>query len=142
MLAAPISGQHSLSDLPTIRKERELRLSPSSAIHFVRLILILLLFVASGWAQTLTGTASNGTTNKPAVGDQIILIKLASGMEEVGHTMTDAQGKFSFKLDDTSTPYLVRAIHQEVTYHRMAPPGTTSVDLQVFDAAKKVEGIS
>lgn len=119
-----------------------MRLSPSSAIHFVRLILILLLFVASGWAQTLTGTASNGTTNKPAVGDQIILIKLASGMEEVGHTMTDAQGKFSFKLDDTSTPYLVRAIHQEVTYHRMAPPGTTSVDLQVFDAAKRVEGIS
>jgi hypothetical protein len=96
----------------------------------------------SAWAQTLSGTATNGTTNKPAAGDQIILIKLSSGMEEVGHTKTDAQGKFNFKLDDPGSPYLIRAIHQDVTYHRMAPPGTTSVDLQVFDASKKVEGIT
>ena len=33
-------------------------------------------------------------------------------------------------------------IHQGVTYHRMAPPGTTSVEVQVYDVAKKVEGIS
>ncbi len=114
-----------------------MRLSPKVAIS------TLILFIGvSAFAQTLTGTATNGTTNKPAAGDQIILIKLSSGMEEVGHTKTDAEGKFSFKLDDTGSPYLIRAIHQDVTYHRMAPPGTTSVDLQVFDAAKKVEGIT
>ena len=32
-------------------------------------------------------------------------------------------------------------IHQEVTYHRMAPPGTTSVEVEVYDVGKKVEGI-
>src|SRR5207248_7405068 len=37
---------------------------------------------------------------------------------------------------------LVRAIHQGVTYHKMAPPGTTSVDLEVFDVSKKLAGIS
>jgi hypothetical protein len=36
---------------------------------------------------------------------------------------------------------LVRVVHQEVTYHRMAPPGTTSVEVEVFDVSKKVEGI-
>ena len=33
-------------------------------------------------AQTLTGTVKNGTTNKPAAGDDVVLIKLAQGMEE------------------------------------------------------------
>ena len=63
-------------------------------------------------------------------------------MDEAGRTKTDANGKFSFKLDDAQAPHLVRAIHQEVTYHRMAPPGTTSVELEVFDVAKKVDGIT
>ncbi len=62
-------------------------------------------------------------------------------MEESGRTKTDAQGKFSFKLDDAQSPHLVRAIHQDVTYHHMAPPGTTSVELEVYDVAKKVDGI-
>ena len=93
-------------------------------------------------AQTLTGTVKNATTGKPAAGDEIILLKLGQGMEEAGRTKTDAKGQFSFKIDDTPAPHLVRAIHQNVTYHRMAPPGTTSVALEVYDVAKKVEGIT
>ena len=116
-----------------------MRLSPKFTITIPILAILL---CASAWAQTLTGTVTNGTTNKPAAGDEVILIKLASGMEEVGHTKANAQGKFSFKVDDNASPHLIRAIHQEVTYHRMAPPGTTSADLQVFDVAKKLEGIS
>src|SRR6202043_1004167 len=61
--------------------------------------------------------------------------------EEAGRTKADTKGNFTFKLDDPQTPHLVRAIHQEVTYHRMAPPGTTSVEVEVFDVGKKVEGI-
>ncbi len=63
-------------------------------------------------------------------------------MEEAGRTKTDAKGHFSFKLDNAQGPHLVRVIHQEVTYHRMAPPGTTSVEVEVYDVGKKVEGIS
>jgi hypothetical protein len=93
-------------------------------------------------AQTLTGTVKNATTNKPAAGDEVILLKLAQGMEEAGRTKTDAKGQFTFKLDDAQSPHLIRAIHQDVTYHRMAPPGTTSVELQVYDVAKKIDGIA
>ena len=69
------------------------------------------------------------------------MFKLGQGMEESGRTKTDAKGQFSFKLDDAQAPHLVRAIHQDVTYHRMAPPGTTSVAIEVYDVAKKVDGI-
>ena len=92
------------------------------------------------WCRTLTGKITNGTTGKPSGGDQVILIKLGAGMEEVGHTKTDAQGQFSFTLAEQG-PYLVRAIHQEVTYHKPALPGSDSVDMQVYDVGPKVEGV-
>ncbi len=102
---------------------------------------IILLLSSLVSAQTLTGTVKNATTGKPSAGDEIVLLKLGQGMEESGRTKTDSNGKFSFKLDDAQSPHLVRAIHQDVTYHRMAPPGTTSVELEVYDSAKKLEGI-
>ncbi len=102
---------------------------------------ITILFSSLAAAQTLTGTVKNSTTGKPAAGDDVVLLKLAQGMEEAGRTKTDAKGQFSFKLDDAQSPHLVRAIHQDVTYHRMAPPGTTSVELEVYDVGKKIDGI-
>ncbi len=105
------------------------------------LSLALLLLTSLAAAQTLTGTVKNSTTNKPAAGDEVILLKLGRGMEEVGRTKADSKGNFTFKLDDAQTPHLIRAIHQDVTYHRMAPPGTTSVDVEVYDVGKKIEGI-
>jgi hypothetical protein len=36
----------------------------------------------------------------------------------------------------------VRVTHQDVTYHTPAPPGTTSVDIKVYDVATKLDGIS
>jgi hypothetical protein len=105
-------------------------------------ITLTLLLTAFASAQTLTGTVKNATTGKPSVGDDVVLLKLGEGMEEAGRTKTDAKGHFSFKLDDAHAPHLIRAIHQEVTYHRMAPPGTTSVEMEVYDAAKVIDGIS
>ena len=92
-------------------------------------------------AQTLDGTLKNGTTGKPAAGDEVVLIKLAQGMEEAARTKADASGHFSFKLPDAG-PHLIRAIHQDVTYHRMAPPGASSVEVEVYDVSKKVDGVS
>ncbi len=100
-----------------------------------------LLLTSFASAQTLTGTVKNATTGKPAAGDEVVLLSLGQGMEEAGRTKTDAKGNFSFKLDNAQGPHLVRAIHQGVTYHRMAPPGTTSVEVEVNDVAKQVEGI-
>jgi len=63
-------------------------------------------------------------------------------MEEAGHTQTDASGRFSLAVEDESQPHLIRVIHQNVTYHKTVPPGTTSVDIEVFDVAKKVSGVA
>ena len=104
-------------------------------------VLCILLLASFAAAQTLTGTLKDATTGKPSVGDEVVLLKLGQGMEEAGRTKSDARGQFSFKLEDAQSPHLVRAIHDDVTYHRMAPPGTTSVDVDVYDVAKKVDGI-
>jgi hypothetical protein len=95
---------------------------------------------ASG--QNLSGTVKNGTTGKPAVGDDVILLNLAQGMEEAARTKTDANGKFTFNAPPDGNPHLIRIVHQGVTYHKMAPPGTTSVQADVYDVAKKIEGLT
>lgn len=106
-----------------------------------KLSVVVLVFSSALSAQSLNGTITNGTTGKPASGDEVVLITLASGMQEAGRTKADSNGKFSFELKDAGGPHLIRAIHQGVTYHRMAPPGTSSVELQVYDSAKKVDGL-
>jgi len=106
------------------------------------LAVIFSLALTSAAAQTLSGTVTNGTTGKPAVGDEVILINLANGMDVAGNTKADSNGKFSFKLTGEAGPHLIRAVHQGVTYHQMAPPGTNSVDVQVYDVATKVTGLS
>src|SRR5579864_5507208 len=111
----------------------------AARLWLILLIVILLSALAS--AQTLTGTVKNATTGKPGAGDEVVLLSLGQGMEEAGRTRSDAKGNFSFKLDNAQGPHLVRVIHQDVTYHRMAPPGTTSVAVEVYDVGKKVEGI-
>ncbi len=54
-------------------------------------------------AQNITGTVTNGTTGKPAGGDEVTLLSLSQGMQEVGSTKTDAQGKFSCRLPPKPT---------------------------------------
>jgi hypothetical protein len=115
--------------------------SPSQIVRRSSIIALAFVLSSLAAAQTLTGTVKNSTTGTPSAGDDVVMFKLGQGMEEAGRTKTDAKGQFSFKLDDAQAPHLVRAIHQDVTYHRMAPPGTTSVDVEVFDVAKKVDGI-
>jgi hypothetical protein len=133
-------GRHSRLREEFSPRSRFFRLQAAARKALLATTAVLLLTTLAA-AQTLTGTVKNATTGKPAVGDDVVLLKLGQGMEEGGRTKTDANGHFSFKLDDAQAPHLIRAIHQDVTYHRMAPPGTTSVELEVYDVGKKVEGI-
>ncbi len=105
------------------------------------LIISVFALALTAAAQTLTGTVTNGTTNKPAAGDEVILINLANGMDVAGSTKVDSNGKFSFKVT-VPGPHLIRAVHQGVTYHQMAPPGVNTADVQVYDVATKVAGLS
>jgi hypothetical protein len=106
------------------------------------LLAAILLLALAGAAQTLSGTVTNGTTNKPAVGDEVVLINLTTSMEIAANTKADSNGKFSFKLTGAAGPHLIRAVHQGVTYHQMAPPGVSSVEVNVYDVATKVTGLS
>ncbi len=92
-------------------------------------------------AETLTGTVKNGTTGKPSAGDDVVLLQLSQGMQEAARTKTDAAGKFSFTYTADGGPHLVRVNHQNVNYFKMAPPGVSSADVEVFNAAEKVSGI-
>jgi hypothetical protein len=107
----------------------------------IRAIIIFIFAFSLAAFADISGTVTNKTTGKPASGDQVTLLKLTGDMLEVGQAKTDAQGKFSIKADDTAAAYLIRVSHRNVNYHRQAPPGTTSVEVEVFDAAENVEGI-
>jgi len=111
-------------------------------VRILALFLLICALPAVAGADTLSGTITNGTTQKPAAGDEVILIKLGEGMEEAARVKTDSHGKFSFKLEDSGGPHLIRVEHQGVTYNQMAPPGTPSVNLDVYDVSKKLAGIS
>src|SRR2546421_5800756 len=98
-----------------------LKLTPSPVSKF---IFAFFLLAATASAATISGTVNNGTTGKPAAGDDVILIKLQQSMQEEARTKTDSQGRYSLSTGDDSIPHLVRVMHQKVMYHQPAPPGT------------------
>jgi len=115
---------------------------PLRNLIFVGVLALLATFAS---AETLTGTVTNGTTGKPAAGDQVVLLNLSQGMNEAARTKTDAQGRFSFKVEDSGGPHLVRVSHEGVNYFPAGGPimpGSGSTEVQVYDAAKKLEGVS
>jgi hypothetical protein len=91
-------------------------------------------------AASVTGTVTNMTTNKPAAGDVVTLLEPMSGMSEVGHATTNAQGRYTLNLPG-QVPYLVRVTHQGAEYFIAAPQGGGTGDISVYDVAAKVEGI-
>ncbi len=92
-------------------------------------------------AATVSGTVTDKTTNKPAAGDVVTLLEPMSGMSEVGHATTNAQGKYSLDLPG-QVPYLVRVTHQGAEYFIAAPQGGGTGDISVYDVAAKVGGIT
>ncbi len=97
-------------------------------------------------AQNITGTVTNATTGKPSAGDEVTLLSLSQGMQEVGSTKSDAQGRFSLPAPaGDRAPHMVRVTHEGVNYFPQGGPlmpGTTTAELTVYDSAKKVDGLS
>ena len=103
--------------------------------------LFSLVISAGAFAAQITGTVTNATTNKPSSGDEVTLLTLSNGMEESGTTRTDSQGHYTLNVPDENAQHLVRVARQSVHYFQAAPPGTTTVDITVYDAATQVEGL-
>ena len=107
-----------------------------------RTIFATLTLFSVAFAAEITGTVNNKTTGKPAAGDDVTLLKLTGGMLEAARTKTDSAGRFTLQFpDDPNTAHLVRVNHQNVNYHRPAPPGTMSVEIDVYDASENVNGV-
>jgi len=112
-------------------------------VLFIRRILslALLLTLPAFAASEITGVVTNKTTNKPAAGDDVVLIRLQQGMQESTRTKTDSHGRFTLAVPDEGI-HLVRVTHEKANYFRPAPPGTQSVELSVYNVAAKVKGVS
>jgi hypothetical protein len=111
-------------------------------------LILFALCLAAGTAaagQNITGTVTNGTTGKPAAGEEVTLLALSQGMQEIGSTKTDAQGRFTFPAPKDQGPHMVRVTHQGVGYFPQGGPlmpGSTAAELTIYDSAKKIDGLS
>ena len=117
-------------------------LKTTFAAPALRCIISVLTLAATTVAADLTGSVSNKTSNKPSAGDDVVILKLSQGMQEAGRTKTDAKGNFTLPVPDDGGQHLVRVTHQGVNYFKPAPMGTTSVEVEVYDAGKQVQGVA
>ena len=111
----------------------------------ISVVVAMMLVAALASAATLTGTVKNMTTGKPSAGDEVALLALSQGMSEQAKTKTDANGAFTFDIGDGNTPHLVRVTHDGVNYFPPGGPirpGMTTVEIPVYDGAKKLDGMT
>ena len=94
-------------------------------------------------AGTVRGTVVNGTTGKAASGIDLVLIQLQGGMQEVAHSKSGAQGEFTFEHPGLGAqPMLVRAVYQGVNFNHAVPPGTSTVQVDIYESTKDAKTIN
>ena len=104
------------------------------------IVLAGLMLPLAAHATTVTGTVTDKTTGRPDSSDSVVLLSLSQGMQQVASVKPDAQGHFSINVPDSSM-HLIRVDHQQASYYEPVPPGTTHVNVTVYDAAAKVPGV-
>src|SRR5438094_1581631 len=94
-------------------------------------------------AGTVRGTVKNGTTAKPAAGIDLTLVQLQGGMQEVAHAKSGAQGEFTFDHPGLGAqPMLVRASYHGINFNQAVPPGTSTVQVNIFEPSKDAKTIT
>lgn len=110
-----------------------------SSLKSVPLLLCCLFLSSAFAADRVSGTVQDRTTGKPAVGDEVVLLRLGEGMEEEVRAKTDAQGAFSFNL--AAGQHLIQVSHQGVKYDQpLSAPG--EIEISVFDVVPNIPGLS
>jgi hypothetical protein len=109
-------------------------------------ILTILGVLSCAWVlvargNEISGYARNQTSGRPASGDQVILIRLDQGMQEESYAKVDEQGSFKVPVQYPGKQYLVRVVHDGVSYDQQARAGG-SVSISVFNAAAQVRDIT
>jgi hypothetical protein len=113
----------------------KLRNIPVRWRHLSIVVLFLLISVAAAKAGTVAGIVHNGTNNnKAAAGVDVLLIQLQGGMSVVASTKTDADGRYHFDNPGIGQgPMLIRAVYRGVFFHQPLTPGTSNVDVTIFE---------
>ena len=101
----------------------------------LRLASVVVLAAAAAHAGTVSGVIHNGTNdNKPAPGVDVLLIQLQGGMQVVASTKSDAQGLYHIENPGIGAgPMLIRAVYRGVFFHQPLTPGTSTVDVTVYE---------
>lgn len=98
-------------------------------------LLLAALAAAATLAGSVTGTIHNGTNNKPGANLDVILIQLQGGMQPVATVKSDAQGHFLIDRPEIgAAPMLIRVPYHGVNYHQPLTPGTSTVNVEIFEA--------
>lgn len=92
-------------------------------------------------AQSVTGTVTNKTNNKPSGNDDVVLLQLAQGMQELARTKTDSRGRFTIEVPGQGL-HLLRVTHDKANYFQPVQPGTDTVNIDVYSAAPQVAGVT
>src|SRR5260370_3254263 len=99
--------------------------------------------LAMGKAGPVRGTVKNGRTAKPAAGIDLTLVQLQGGMPEVAHAKSGAQGEFTFDHPGLGAqPMLVRASYHGINFNQAVPPGTSTVQVNIFEPSKDAKTIT
>jgi hypothetical protein len=110
-------------------------------ISYFTFALASLLLTALAHGASVTGMVTNKTTNRPSAGDSVVLVDVQAGMNEAASATTDSSGHYSLNAPGMG-PYLIRVNHQGGAYFIAAPQGGGSGDVNVYDVAAKVDGVS
>jgi hypothetical protein len=103
--------------------------------QFLEVAALLMLLSVAAQAGTVSGVVHNGTNgNKNAPGVDVLLIQLQGGMSVVANTKTDSDGRYHFDNPGIGLgPMLIRAVYRGVFFHQPLTPGTSTVDVTVYE---------
>jgi hypothetical protein len=104
---------------------------------------VMLAGAAGVRAGTVHGTVKNGTTGQPAAGVDLTLVQPMGGMQELAHAKSGAQGEFSFDNPNLGAqPMLVRASYHGVNFNSAVPPGSSTVQVDIYEPSKDAKTIN
>ena len=102
----------------------------------------ILILGAGARGGTVRGTVKNGTTGQPAAGVELTLVQPMGGMQELAHVKSGSQGEFTFDNPNVGAqPLLVRASYHGINFNSAVPPGSSTVQVDIFEPSKDAKTI-
>jgi len=92
-------------------------------------------------AESIHGVVLNRTSGRNAQGDQVMLLSADNPNREMARTQVDGDGLFTFAVPSGAKQYLVRVIHQGVSYQQPVP-ANRQLSMEVFDSSAKVTSVT